>query len=183
LIYEKTGNLRAVQLLLGHAKLESTVWARASPPYKLAVTLLVAWIASTWLQSARRYDVPQLYSADTERRTGRRLPRMLCRTNLHRECDRHERYEHNRDGRHIAVQEVQFVCFHHGGIAAHPPVQFVPFRILLRRNAGRHANVSLERGHIDARIGRRIPSEGFAARQQVLDQIGLHMLLLAQIGP
>jgi hypothetical protein len=69
------------------------------------------------------------------------------------------------------------------GIAAHPPVQFVPFRILLRRNAGRHANVSLERGHIDARIGRRIPSEGFAARQQVLDQIGLHMLLLAQIGP
>jgi hypothetical protein len=83
----------------------------------------------------------------------------------------------------ISVQEVQFVCFHHGGIAAHPPVQFVPFRILLRRNAGRHANVSLERSHIDARIGRRIPSEGFAARQQVLDQIGLHMLLLAQIGP
>ena len=28
LIYRRTGNLRAVQLLLGHTKIESTVWYR-----------------------------------------------------------------------------------------------------------------------------------------------------------
>jgi site-specific recombinase XerC len=30
LIYRRTGNLRAVQLLLGHTKIESTVWYLAS---------------------------------------------------------------------------------------------------------------------------------------------------------
>jgi hypothetical protein len=33
LIYRRTGNLRAVQLLLGNTKIESKMWAMPSPTY------------------------------------------------------------------------------------------------------------------------------------------------------